>query len=149
MYNIRSLSPRKVSYNRAALHFLSLLGIASKRRLENHIGLLWEVYFSRKHPKVGTLSRAYCPRHITGTRAAVCHGHDLISQRQGKVTKVENDNGYLDLRSVGMLHVIIIINPLTARVVGAPQMILQPVFSIFPCSPLPSGTCRTLGLSIP
>ena len=37
--------------------------------------------------------------------------------------------------------IIIIINPLTARVVGAPQMILQPVFSIFPCSPLPSGTC--------
>ena len=29
--------------------------------------------------------------------------------------------------------IIIIINPLTARVVGAPQMILQPVFSIFPC----------------
>ena len=47
-------------------------------------------------------------------------------------------------------HLIIIsINPLTARVVGAPQMILQPVFSIFPCSPLPSGTCRTPGLSIP
>ena len=37
--------------------------------------------------------------------------------------------------------IIIIINPLTARVVGAPQIILQPVFSIFPCSPLPSGTC--------
>ena len=35
--------------------------------------------------------------------------------------------------------IIIIINPLTARIVGAPQMILQPVFSIFPCSPLPSG----------
>ena len=45
--------------------------------------------------------------------------------------------------------IIIINNPLTARVVGAPQMILQPVFSIFPCSPLPSGTCRTPGLSIP
>ena len=45
--------------------------------------------------------------------------------------------------------IIIIINPLTARVLGAPQMILQPVFSIFPCSPLPSGTCRTPGLSIP
>ena len=44
---------------------------------------------------------------------------------------------------------IIITNPLTARVVGAPQMILQPVFSIFPCSPLPSGTCWTPGLSIP
>ena len=47
------------------------------------------------------------------------------------------------------LSIIIIINPLTARVVGAPQIILQPVFSIFPCSPLPSGTCRTPGLSIP
>ena len=45
--------------------------------------------------------------------------------------------------------IIININPLTARVVGAPQMILQPVFSIFPCSPLPSGACRTPGLSIP
>ena len=44
---------------------------------------------------------------------------------------------------------IIIINPLTARVVGAPQMISQPVFSIFPCSPLPSATCRIPGLSIP
>ena len=28
-------------------------------------------------------------------------------------------------------------------------MILQAVFSVFPCSPLPSGTCRTPGLSIP
>ena len=45
--------------------------------------------------------------------------------------------------------IIIIIYPLTARVVGAPQIILQPVSSIFPCSPLPSGTWRTPGLSIP
>ena len=44
---------------------------------------------------------------------------------------------------------IIIIYPLTARVIGAPQMNLQPIFSIFPSSPLPSGTCRTQGLSIP
>ena len=43
----------------------------------------------------------------------------------------------------------IIINPLTASVAGAPQMILQPASSIFPCSPLPSGTCRTPGLFIP
>ena len=48
-----------------------------------------------------------------------------------------------------IIIIIIIINPLTARVIGAPQMILQPVFTIFPCSPLPSGTCRTPGLSIP
>ena len=51
--------------------------------------------------------------------------------------------------SFNIIIIIIIINPLTARVVGAPQMILQPVFSFFPCSPLPSGTCRTPGLSIP
>ena len=38
---------------------------------------------------------------------------------------------------------------LTARVVGAPQMISQPFSSIFPCSPLPSGTWRNPGLSIP
>ena len=48
-----------------------------------------------------------------------------------------------------LIIIIIIINPLTSRVAGAPQMILQPVFSICPCSPLPSGTCRTPGLSIP
>ena len=47
------------------------------------------------------------------------------------------------------MHQFIIINTLTARVIGAPPMILQPVFSIFPCSSLPSGTCRTPGLSIP
>ena len=34
--------------------------------------------------------------------------------------------------------IIIIIYPLIMRVVGAPQMILQPVSSIVPCSPLPS-----------
>ena len=39
--------------------------------------------------------------------------------------------------------------PLTARVVWAPQMISQPVSSISPCSPLPSGTWRTPGLSVP
>ena len=39
--------------------------------------------------------------------------------------------------------------PLTARVIGAPQMTSQPVSSTFPCSPPPSGTLRTPGLSIP
>ena len=39
--------------------------------------------------------------------------------------------------------------PLTAGVVGALQMSSQPVSSIFLCSPLPSGTWRTPGLSIP
>ena len=40
-------------------------------------------------------------------------------------------------------------SPLTAGFVGAPQMTSQPVSSIFLCSPLPSGTWRTPGLSIP
>ena len=48
-----------------------------------------------------------------------------------------------------LIIIIIIINPLTARVLGAPQMILQPVSSNFPCSPLTSGTWRTPGLSVP
>ena len=42
-----------------------------------------------------------------------------------------------------------LIYPLTVRVVGAPQMISQPVSSIFPCSPLPSWTWQTPSLSIP
>ena len=36
-------------------------------------------------------------------------------------------------------HIIIIIYPLTMRVIGAPQMISQPVFSIFSCSQCPLG----------
>ena len=42
-----------------------------------------------------------------------------------------------------------LIYPLTVRAIGAPQMISQPVSSIFPCSSLPSGTYQTPGLSIP
>ena len=45
-----------------------------------------------------------------------------------------------------IIIIIIIINPLTARVV---KMILQPVFSIFPCSPLPSGTCQLQACPFP
>ena len=47
-----------------------------------------------------------------------------------------------------IIIIIIIINSVTARVVGAPQMILEPVFSIVSCSPLPSVTWRTPGLTI-
>ena len=52
-----------------------------------------------------------------------------------------------DTISAGSLSSLIY--PLTARVVGAPQMISQPVSSIFACSHLPSGTWRTPGHSIP
>ena len=46
------------------------------------------------------------------------------------------------------LIIVIIVYLLTVRVTWAAQMISQPVFSIFPCSPLPSGTWQTPDLSI-
>ena len=52
--------------------------------------------------------------------------------------------GHIFMKQVSS-EATIIINPLSARVVWAPQMILQQVFSIFPCSSLPSGICRTPG----
>ena len=48
-----------------------------------------------------------------------------------------------------IIIISIIIYPLSARVVGAPQLISQPIFSIFRCSPLPYETWRTQGMSIP
>ena len=47
------------------------------------------------------------------------------------------------------MFIIIIINLLTARVARAPQMILQPVFSIFPCSPLPQGLAKLQACPFP
>ena len=61
-------------------------------------------------------------------------------------------------KSSGLIHcchlqysrkLSIIIYPLTAKIVRAPQMISQPVSSIFLCSLLPSGIWQTPGLSIP
>ena len=72
------------------------------------------------------------------TKQNSCSNHSTLK-------KVERENKNIRL----FIIIIIIIYPLTMRVVGAPQMILQPVSSIFPCSPLPSGTWQTPGLSIP
>ena len=66
-----------------------------------------------------------------------------------KVKLFTPSKGVISILTPHIPFIIIIINPITPRVVWAPQMILQQVFSIFPCSPLPSGTCRTQGLSIP
>ena len=44
---------------------------------------------------------------------------------------------------------IIIINPLTARVDGAPQMILQPGFSIFPVLHCPLGLAELQACPFP
>ena len=46
-------------------------------------------------------------------------------------------------------HHLIFTYPLTAGAVGAPQLTSQPVSPVSFCSPLPSGTWRTPGLSIP
>ena len=48
-----------------------------------------------------------------------------------------------------MFFSLTVIYPLTAGIVGAPQITSKPVSSIFLCSPLPSGTWRTPSLSIP
>ena len=83
-----------------------------------------------------------CQCTCTNLHTCVCHRHswpyEVSSQRQSYFP--EHFNAPV---------IIIIICPLTARVVGAPKMILQPVSSIFSCSPLPSGSWRTPGLSIP
>ena len=50
--------------------------------------------------------------------------------------------------AVTVIIIIIIIYPLNARVVVTPQVISQPVSSIFPYFPLPYETWRTPGLSI-
>ena len=73
--------------------------------------------------------------------------HDMITigfENQTKKSKTKPDFSIIII-----IIIIIIIYPLTARVVGAQQMISQTVSSIFPCSSLPSGTWRTQGLSIP
>ena len=64
-------------------------------------------------------------------------------------TCTERLNGRIGLFTTTISDLIIITYPLTAMVAVVPKMIWQPVSSIFPCSPLPSGTCRTPGLSIP
>ena len=66
-------------------------------------------------------------------------------QHSVSTTNKEETPCYSELYSVSLLWSYL----LTARVVGAPQVISQPVSAIFFCSPLPPGTWRTPGLSIP
>ena len=73
--------------------------------------------------------------------------------KEGRKNRVSEHSLYIIIIIiiVIVIMIIIIIYPLTARVVGTQQMISQPVFffSIFVCSPLPSGTWRPPGRSIP
>ena len=76
----------------------------------------------------------------TAESGFIVSGEELCNA-QGKWLKVRKV-GPVSLSS----HLIYLV---TARVVGAPQMILQPVSPIFPCSPLLPGTWQAPGLSIP
>ena len=89
------------------------------------------------HSDFGDLSNGVC--HVMKIDIAESHPDmELLAQRAFGFST-----------AIIIIIIIIIICPLTAEVVGAPRMISQPVSSIFPCSPLPSGTWRTPGLSIP
>ena len=55
------------------------------------------------------------------------------------VNRTESPPEEPHIHSSSVIIIIITINPLTARVHGAPQMILQPVSSIFPCPLLPNS----------
>ena len=83
-----------------------------------------------------------CSQRCTCTKEWILSSH-ITWLRQEKHYSVS----FLVMTNV--IIIIIIIYSLTARVVGAPQMISQPDSSIFLCSPLPSETWRTPGLSIP
>ena len=67
--------------------------------------------------------------------------YHLYVQSQSTMKNYTRLNGWSACGVITYMSIIIIIiiNPLTVRVVGAPQMILQPAFSISPCSPLPLG----------
>ena len=69
---------------------------------------------------------------------------DLFNSQSMWLQKLDSERPYMPSHTVIIIIIIIIIYTLTARVAGAPQMISQPVSSIFPCSPLPSGTLRTV-----
>ena len=86
-----------------------------------------------------------CPPHSAQAHPAGHHWVRIwVAAEQARYT-----SGWRGEASVCVCIIIIIIYPLTARVVGAPQMISQAVSSIFPCSPLSSGTWWTPSLSIP
>ena len=89
------------------------------------------------HPKVRIATSLQC-----GFNKLPCHTYDhclfyvpVTQERSGKEPHIKTDFAHFFFFSLHHL-----IYTLTARVVGAPQMISQPVSSIFPCSPLPSGT---------
>ena len=82
---------------------------------------------------------------VTGSRCLVLNRPAAIGSRCLCPEQISS-NWFL-LPWIGQIIIIIIINPLTARVVGAPQMTLQPVF--FPFSPVLHCPLHSLMLSSP
>ena len=76
--------------------------------------------------------------------------YHLYVQSQSTMKNYTRLNGWSACGVITYMSIIIIIiiNPLTVRVVGAPQMILQPVFSIFPCSLGGGGGGRDQGIKV-
>ena len=88
--------------------------------------VMWQLFFWHLHKYMAHWSHHSSWESLEEKGVANQHKQDY---------KNEGESSYL-------------ICPLTSKVVWALQMISQPVSSIFPCSPLPSGTWRTPGLSI-
>ena len=133
-----------MSWKRKQRAQLSLcVGRVQRARLLS-FGVAW-IYFGARHWNDEQHWVFVRVMHITDPKIdnyfKVWGGH-LFSRMHGQQVR------WIQKSSFSVI-IIIIIYHLTARVVGAPQMILQPVSSILPCSPLPSGTCGTAGLSIP
>ena len=86
--------------------------------------------------------------HSLSIKIVTRHRYNIIQSR----ANIKNPTCYKWLakhRYNIILSLSYLIYPLTARVIWAPQMIWQPVSSIFPCSLLPSWTWQTPGLAIP
>ena len=93
---------------------------------------------------------------VSGEGFALCHHRSITTLPQAQqrlficlFSECESTQDYKETdkeaRNKNIITIIIIINRLIKRVVGARQMISQPVFSIVLCSPLPSGIWRTPG----
>ena len=152
----------KNSHQRSFTNFRSIAGKISpdnNRNTSLHENLSVKVFLhcrESRHP-----SQTFCRLEqvwpIGKAFFCVCHSYesafcvDVKKKKKFAVTSPDFEHqeicGVL-LVQYTVIIIIIIISPLTARVFGVPQMILQPVFSIFTCFPLPSGTWQIPGLSI-
>ena len=89
------------------------------------------------HPRQHTSGQHHCHHESQVKSTTSAHVRSTSLSRQLK-SQVKSTTSLIS-SSHQSLNNINNINPLTARVVGAPQMILRPVFSIFPVLHCPLG----------